>query len=137
MNNTELKRAQSHKRVSFSEQKDTVRFFPEEAVRIEDDWEWSISFLLTKIKLLISFSGSKLHDHFAELVVAGVIIHHSDGEWAAGTLCDSLSLANLFEGDAELIAAGAGVVESLVIWFEVQVLDLNFVVDLGRHPSTI
>jgi hypothetical protein len=62
-----------------------------------------------------------------------MIVDDSDGEWAAGALGDGPALSDVRQWDLELVAAGAGVVEGLIFWLEIKVLDLDLVVYLVRH----
>ena len=78
-------------------------------------------------------SSSKLFDNRSKLLIAVVIVDDSDCERAAGTFGDSFSLTNVFERDLELVATGTWIIEHLILGFEVEVFDLNFVIYLSRH----
>lgn len=65
------------------------------------------------------------------LFVTIAVVYNSDGERATGALGDGLSLADIGEGDLELVAAGTGVVKGLVFGLEIEVLDLDLVVHFG------
>ena len=66
-----------------------------------------------------------------ELLIAFFVVNDADGEGAAGALGNFLSVSDLFEGDLELVAAGAGVEEGGSFGIKVQIFDFDFVVDFG------
>lgn len=82
-------------------------------------------------------SGGVLLGDGEVLCVAVGVVDHEDGERAAGTFGDGSAFLDVFQGDLELVAAGAGVVEGAVLRLEVQVFDFDFIVNLSRHATTI
>lgn len=64
-------------------------------------------------------SGSHFLGQLQVLIVTIAIVDHSDGEGATRALSDGLSLADIGEGDLELVSAGTGVVKGLVLGLEI------------------
>ena len=87
---------------------------------------------------MISKRWSSCHflNHTFVLFIAGTVVDYSDDEWAAGAFGDVISFADILEGNLEFIAAGAGVVEGLVVGIEVEVFYLYLVVNFPWHWIT-
>ena len=68
---------------------------------------------------------------FLQEVVQVVIIEDNlDLEWATWAFCDLLAQIELLERDSEAVAARARIVEGIIVFFEIHVVYLDFIIDV-------